>query len=92
MDNWTDGTDMLFADLVGGQWTDEVKKGLSAYPIISRHEMVKHHHIAQVPYWLIKFTGHGEEFAFCKLYCGDFGYYQVIPTNVLDVPVSESVN
>jgi hypothetical protein len=90
MDSWTDGTDMNFADHVGGQWPESAD--LHMYPVISRHEMVKSHRLSQTPYWLIKFTRPGEEFAFCKLYCGDLGYYQVVPVNALDIPASESVN
>jgi hypothetical protein len=77
MNSWTDGTDMNFADHVGGQWPEGIEKELSAYPVISRHEMVKRHQLSDTPDYLFKFTHHGEDFAFCKLYCGDLGYYRV---------------
>ena len=69
MNDWTDGQDMLW------EYVDE--KFIASLPKVDRDDSWWDTH-SHRQHKLIKLTRCGVPYA--KIFCGDFGYYRVLPT------------
>lgn len=93
MNNWTDGTDPLAP--IDNLWMtcnefQGVHHFANSCPIISRKSLIKR--VFGKENYLIKLTNPGDDFAYAKLHCDDFGYYRVQPTYELHIDEPKSVN
>ena len=94
MDNWTDGTFLGAApDLSGGFLYGEhgyCESFTSQLPVAHRRELIIWL-FGKPKDYLIAMHRPGDEFAFAKLHCGDFGYYRVHTTYPLPIQAPEGV-